>query len=183
MRGEIGFEAALEARVARLGAAGVTEADLERVYRERVQLNPGARTLIATMQARGARTLLVTGGFSFFAERVARAAGFDAWQANRLEIIRGKLTGRIEPPILGRAAKRDALLAEARALGASPREAVAIGDGANDLDMLALTGIGIAYCAKPVVEAQASARIGSGDLRSALYFQGIPGTEFVEAGD
>jgi phosphoserine phosphatase len=177
MRGEIGFECALESRVARL--AGVTSADLERVYAERVRLNPGAATLVATMRAQGARTVLVTGGFTFFAERVARAAGFDVWQANRLEIVDSALTGRVEPPILGRSAKREALEAHARALGIGADEAVAIGDGANDLEMLAAAGLGVAYRAKPLVEAQARARIASGDLRSALYFQGVAETAFI----
>jgi phosphoserine phosphatase len=180
MRGEIPFEAALVERVARL--RGVAEADLERVWTERVRLNPGAATLVATMRAKGARTVLVSGGFSWFTERVARAAGFDAHHGNRLVIADGRLTGEVAAPIQGRDAKREALERHASELGVAADAAVAIGDGANDIDMIAAAGLGIAYRAKPVLEGQTSARISTGDLRSALFFQGIAEADFVERG-
>jgi phosphoserine phosphatase len=180
MRGEIAFEPALEARVALL--AGVSEADLERVYDERVRLNPGAATLVATMKAQGARTVLVSGGFTWFTERVARAAGFEVNHGNTLETDGGRLTGRVGQPILGKAAKRETLARHARELGIAEMDTVAIGDGANDLDMMAASGLGIAYRAKPAVEAQAAARISGGDLRSALYFQGLTQADFVKRG-
>jgi phosphoserine phosphatase len=180
MRGELAFEPALEARVARLKGARVS--DLERVMAERVRLNPGAATLVATMRARGARTVLVSGGFTFFTEAVATLAGFEVSQGNRLEIEDGALTGRVLPPILGRHAKRQAMERHAAELGIALAESVAIGDGANDLDMIEAAGLGIAYRAKPMVEARAFARIASGDLRSALLFQGVAPAEFVERG-
>ena len=180
MRGELDFEAALEARVARL--AGVRAADLETVYAERIRLNSGASTLTATMKAHGARAVLVSGGFTFFTNRVAAAAGFDAHHGNTLELRDGALTGRVTPPILGRTAKREALERHAAEIGRPRDDAVAIGDGANDLDMIRAAGVGIAYRAKPVVEAQAQARIATGDLRSALYFQSIAAADFIERG-
>ncbi|MGD2131741.1 MAG: phosphoserine phosphatase SerB [Maricaulaceae bacterium] len=180
MRGELPFEAALEERVARL--KGVTEAQLEEVVATRVTLNPGAGTLTATMRAGGARAVLVSGGFTFFTARVAETAGFDVHHANTLEVEAGALTGRVVPPILGRQAKQDALERHAAELGASPDDVVGIGDGANDLDMLRRAGLGVAYRAKPIVEAEADARIATGDLRSALYFQGVRAADFVERG-
>jgi phosphoserine phosphatase len=180
MRGEIDFEASLVERVALL--EGVSLGALERVWAERVRLNPGAATLVATMKARGARTVLVSGGFTFFTERVAALAGFEHHHANRLVIEGGRLTGAVAAPIQGRRAKLEALLRHARELGVGADEAVAIGDGANDLEMIAAAGLGIAYRAKPVLEDKASARIATGDLRSALAFQGIAEGEFVERG-
>jgi phosphoserine phosphatase len=180
MRGEIPFEAALAERVAML--KGVAETDLARVYAERVRLNPGAATLVATMRAQGARTVLVSGGFTWFTERVATAAGFEHHQGNTLVIEDGRLAGTVVAPIQGRAAKREALERHAAELGVRADDAVAIGDGANDLAMIEAAGLGIAYRAKPAVEERAWARIASGDLRSALYFQGLTETEFVERG-
>jgi phosphoserine phosphatase len=180
MRGEMAFEEALVARVRRL--AGVRERDLERIYAERVRLNPGAATLTATMHAHGALCVLVSGGFTFFTERVAAAAGFDAHHANQLAMNADALTGEVVPPILGQDAKREALLAHAAEIGAEAGDALAIGDGANDLAMLTTAGLGVAYRAKPVLDEAAAGRIASGDLRSALYFQGIAADAFVERG-
>lgn len=178
MRGDLDFEGSLRKRVALL--KGLPQKALARVYAERVRLNPGARALTATMAAHGARTLLVSGGFTFFAEKVARDAGFDSSRANVLEFEGDALTGRVVEPILGRAAKREALDALAAETGLAPGDAVAIGDGANDLGMMSVAGLSVAYRAKPVVAAQAHARINSGDLRAALHFQGYRAEEIVE---
>jgi phosphoserine phosphatase len=180
MRGELGFESALEARVARL--KGLALSELERTYRERITLNPGARALVATMKAHGAHTLLVSGGFTFFTRRVAEAAGFAAHQGNVLRDDGAALTGEVARPILGREAKRAAMQAAA---GVSPHatvpEAIALGDGANDLDMIRAAGIGVAYKAKPVVAAEARAVIRATDLRAALFFQGYRASDLTEA--
>lgn len=177
MRGELDFEAALLARVRRL--AGLPVAMLARCYDERVRLNPGARTLVRTMAAHGARCVLVSGGFTAFTARVAEAAGFHAHYANVLLDDGQALTGDVARPILGRAAKLGWLAAEAEALELSPADALAIGDGANDLAMIEAAGLGVAYRAKPVVAAQADARIDRTDLTAALYFQGYAEAQFV----
>ncbi|MEX1249741.1 MAG: phosphoserine phosphatase SerB [Hyphomonas sp.] len=177
MRGELDFEAALTSRVAML--RGLPLGELDRTLRERITLNPGARTMIATMKAHGAQTLLVSGGFTFFTSRVAKLAGFNADQGNTLIDDGAALTGEVGQPILGRAAKLTALLDAAAALGAGPQDAVALGDGANDLDMIKAAGLGIAYYAKPVVAAEAGAAIRHTDLTAALFFQGFTAAEFV----
>jgi len=177
MRGELEFEGALRERVAML--AGLPVSDLERAYSERVRLNPGARTFIRTVAASGARCLLVSGGFDFFTRRVAAAAGFHEDRANRLKVADDRLTGFVDEPILGREAKLAALTSEAARLGLDLTQTLAIGDGANDLAMIGAAGLGLAYRAKPVVAAQAHARIDHGDLTTALYFQGYSEAEFV----
>ena len=170
MRGELDFEPALRARVARLQGLSLTA--LQRCYDERVRLNPGARTLIRTMAAHGARCVLVSGGFEFFTSRVADLAGFHDNRGNRLIDDGERLTGEVGDPILGREAKLEALKSEASALGVGLDDAIAIGDGANDLAMIMAAGLGVAYYAKPVVAAQARARINHADLTALLYFQG-----------
>ena len=180
MRGELAFEPALRERVAMLKGLPVTA--LQAAYDERVRLNPGARTLVRTMAAAGARCLLVSGGFSFFTSRVAEAAGFHAERANTLEDAAGALTGRVGEPILGREAKLAALTEEAAALGVPMSATLAIGDGANDLAMIEAAGLGIAYHAKPIVAAQADARIDHADLTALLYFQGFQRGDFVMDG-
>lgn len=177
MRGELDFEAALRERVAML--KGLPLADLQRAYDERVRLNPGARTLVRTMTANGARAFLVSGGFSFFTRRVAEAAGFDADRANTLTLAGDVLAGTVGAPILGREAKLAALQEEAANLGLPLSATLAVGDGANDLAMIAASGLGVAYRAKPIVAAQAHARIDHTDLTSLLYFQGYRADEFV----
>lgn len=177
MRGEMSFEDALRARVALM--KGLPAARLQDVYDERVGLNPGARTLVRTMAAHGAYTALVSGGFTFFTERVAETASFHEHRANRLIIEDGKLTGEAEEPILGRQAKVDALEALCTAKGLSRDAALCVGDGANDLGMIEAAGLGVAYHAKPVVEASASARIRHGDLTALLYLQGYTEADFV----
>jgi phosphoserine phosphatase len=177
MRGEMDFEAALTTRVAML--KGLPVEALQRCYAERVRLNPGARTLVRTMAGSGARCVLVSGGFDFFTRRVAAAAGFHLDRSNRLIEEGGALTGEVALPILGREAKLQTLLDEARALGLDLAEALAVGDGANDLDMIRAAGLGVAYRAKPIVAAEADARIDHGDLTALLYFQGYPVDAFV----
>jgi phosphoserine phosphatase len=177
MRGEIAFEPALRERVALL--KGLPVHRLARVYAERVRLNPGARALVQTMRAHGARTCLVSGGFTYFTTRVAADAGFDDQQANVLEDEDGLLTGTVRPPILGREAKLAALEAEVKALGIAETDALCVGDGANDLAMIGRAGLGVAYHAKPVVAEAAAARIDHGDLTSLLYLQGYRDDEIV----
>ncbi len=176
MAGEIPFEAALIERVGRL--AGLPLDTLERTFRERVRLNPGAGALVRTMRAHGARCVLVSGGFDFFTDRVAALAGFDAHRANRLLDDGARLTGAVATPILGREAKLAALGEEAAALGLAASETVAIGDGANDLAMIEAAGLGVAYRAKPLVAARADARIDHADLTALLYFQGYGADAF-----
>ena len=177
MRGELEFEAALRERVAMI--RGVPVADLQRCFDERVRLNPGARTLVRTMAANGARCVLVSGGFTFFTARVAELAGFHAARANWLKVEDEALTGEVGEPILGREAKLQTLMEETAALGAGPEAALAIGDGANDLAMIEAAGLGVAYRAKPLVAERAAARVDRGDLTAVLHFQGYREDEFV----
>jgi phosphoserine phosphatase len=177
MRGELQFETALRERVALL--KGLPSTSLQRAYEERVRLNPGARTLVRTMAANGSRCVLVSGGFTFFTGRVAAAAGFHANRANVLEEAGGELTGLVREPILGREAKLAALLEEANALELPLSGALAVGDGANDLGMIEVAGLGVAYRAKPIVAAQADAKVDHADLTALLYFQGYREDEFV----
>jgi len=178
MRGEIGFEGALRERVAML--KGLELSALERCYAERVRLNPGARTLVQTMTANGARCVLVSGGFRFFTQRVARATGFAHDRANILIDDGTVLIGEVGDPILGREAKLQALMEETAGLGVGAEAALAVGDGANDLIMIEAAGLGVAYRAKPVVAAQADARVDHADLTALLYFQGYAEGEFVD---
>ena len=178
MRGELEFEGALRERVAML--QGLALSALEACYAERVRLNPGARALVRTMAANGARCLLVSGGFSYFTSRVAQAAGFHEDRANTLVEAGGRLTGKVGEPILGREAKLAALRGEADRLGLALAEALAVGDGANDLAMIEAAGLGVAYRAKPVVAARAHARVDHVDLTALLYFQGYRAADFVD---
>ena len=177
MAGEIPFETALRDRVALLAGLSVTE--LQRAYDERVRLNPGAATLVRTMASLGARCVLVSGGFEFFTSRVAAAAGFAAHRGNRLLDDGERLTGFVAEPILGREAKLKALASEAAKLGVDLSQTLAVGDGANDLAMLEAAGLGVAYRAKPIVAAQADARVEATDLTALLYFQGVGQDRFV----
>jgi phosphoserine phosphatase len=177
MRGELNFEAALTERVGKL--KGLKLDALQRCYDERVRLNPGAETLVKTMAGHGARCVLVSGGFTFFTSRVAKAAGFHDNRANTLTDDGAALTGAVGMPILGREAKLTALQEEAAKFGGAPADALAIGDGANDLDMIKAAGLGIAYRAKPIVAAEARAKIDHTPLTTALYFQGYRKNEFA----
>ena len=177
MRGELEFEAALRERVGKL--KGLELSALDRCYRERITLMPGARTLVATMKARGARCMLVSGGFTYFTARVAEAAGFDAHRGNTLLDDGNTLTGTVGEPILGRQAKLAALREEAATLGLDLTATLAMGEGANDLAMIEAAGLGIAYRAKPVVAAASDCAIKVTDLTAALYFQGYTDSEIV----
>jgi phosphoserine phosphatase len=172
MRGELDFEGALRARVALL--KGLPEAILARCYEERVRITPGAQTLVRTMKARGCRTVLVSGGFTYFAERVAAEIGFDQAVSNRLGLADGALDGTVEKPILGAEGKRQAMLS-----AGNPALAVAIGDGANDVPMLKEAGYGVAYRAKPAAVAAANAAIRYGDLTAVLHGLGVPRSAWV----
>ncbi len=176
MRGELKFEDALRERIGLL--LGLPEAALAEVLATRIALNPGARELVGTMRANGAVTILVSGGFTFFTGAIAARAGFDTHRGNVLLFDDGKLTGVAEP-ILGREAKRETLLQHARAHDVPLTDVLAVGDGANDLAMLELAGLGVAFHAKPVVAAQADASIRHCDLSALLYLQGYPQSAFT----
>lgn len=177
MNGELDFEGALTERVALL--KGLDAGVIDRVLAERITHMPGAAALAATMRAQGAHTLLVSGGFTSFAAPVAAALGFDEAQANVLEAAEGRLTGTVRSPILGRDAKVAALERTAARLGIGPEDAIAVGDGANDLGMLGRAGLGVALHAKPAVQAQAQIRVNHGDLTALLYLQGYRRSEFA----
>ena len=177
MRGELDFEAALDARVRLL--EGLDEGVIDRCLAERVRIMPGAHALVRTMRARGALCVLVSGGFTRFAEQVATDIGFTRAIANVLEMGNGRLTGRVQRPIIGAEAKEQTLRAAVAEVGVGPEAALAVGDGANDLRMIAHAGLGVAYRAKPVVAAAADARVEHGDLSALLYAQGLPRREWA----
>jgi phosphoserine phosphatase len=154
MRGEIDFAESLRRRVALL--EGLDEGALQHVYDERLQLNPGAETMLAKLKEHGIRTLLVSGGFIFFTERLKQRVGLDYAHANTLEIIDGKLTGKVLGHILDAEGKAEWLLRTRKELELKPEQVIAIGDGANDLKMMKQAGVSIAYHAKPVVRTQAT---------------------------
>lgn len=177
MNGEIAFEPALRERVALLRDLDIGVVD--RIVENRLTLASGGRTLVATMRANGAWTALVSGGFDLFTSRIAAMLGFDENRANRLIERDGRLTGEVTEPILGRAAKAEALHEISARLKLTPADAIAVGDGANDLDMIRLSGTGVALHAKPSVAAEAKIRIDHGDLTALLYLQGYRQEQFV----
>lgn len=177
MNGEIAFEPALRERVALL--KGLPVSVIGEIIERRITLASGGRELIATMRAAGAWTALVSGGFDAFTGPIAARLGFHENHANRLVEADGRLAGLVAEPILGRAAKARSLEAISARLGITPDEAIAVGDGANDLDMLALAGTGVALHAKPAVAAAARVRIDHGDLTALLYLQGFRRRDFV----
>jgi phosphoserine phosphatase len=177
MRGEIEFEPALRERVALL--KGLPASVVGRVLAERITLDAGAKLLVATMRANGARAILVSGGFTSFVERIQALAGFNESYANRLVEADGKLAGEVAEPILGRAAKLATLEDAIIRFDLDAAETLAVGDGANDLAMLGRAGLGIAYHAKPKVAAAADARIDHNDLTTLLFAQGYRRSEFV----
>lgn len=166
MRGELNFAQSLTQRVGLL--AGLDASALDHVYRERLRPNPGAERMIAGLKARGVRIALVSGGFTFFTERLKERLQLDYARANALEIADGHLTGRILGTIVGAEGKRDFLLELCRTLGISPQQVVAMGDGANDLLMMDAAGLSIAYRAKPKVQAQADAALNHDGLDGVL---------------
>ena len=177
MNDEIAFEPALRQRVALL--AGLDEFVFDKLVRDRITLAAGARELVATMRRDGAYTALVSGGFDAFTARIAARLGFNEHRANRLVMAQGRLTGEVAEPVLGREAKATALREIAGRLGIGLDEVIAVGDGANDLDMLALAGAGVALHAKPAVAAMARIRIDHADLTALLYLQGYRLSEFA----
>ncbi len=178
MNGELDFESALRERVGML--AGLSVDALQRTW-EATELMPGARELVATMRAAGARCALVSGGFTFFTGRVAALVGFHEHHSNTLLEAEGQLTGHVADPILGRNAKLATLKRLAAEEGIALDATLAVGDGANDLDMIQAAGLGVAFRAKPVVAAAARARVEHADLRALLFAQGYRDGEFVVA--
>jgi phosphoserine phosphatase len=179
MRGELDFDAALKERVALL--AGLNVAVVVQLLRERITFMEGGATLLATMRAHGAYTALVSGGFLSFTRPVAAHLGFHESRANRLIEHDGKLTGEVALPILGQQAKRDSLQEIATTHTLTSADAIAVGDGANDLAMLSEAGMGVALHAKPHVQASSLIRINHGDLTALLYLQGYRKDQFVPA--
>ncbi|GLR43789.1 phosphoserine phosphatase SerB [Mesorhizobium amorphae] len=178
MNGEIAFEPALRERVSLL--KGLDTAVVDRIIANRLTLASGGRALVQTMRANGAWTALVSGGFDVFTSRIAARLGFQENRANRLIEENDLFTGLVAEPILGRAAKAEALLEIAARLDLTPADAIAVGDGANDLDMIRLAGTGVALHAKPTVAAEAKVRIDHADLTALLYLQGYRREEFAE---
>lgn len=178
MNGELDFEGALIERVALL--KGLPAQVIEQVLEERITLMPGGKTLLATMRGNGAYAVLVSGGFTAFTSTVAAWLGFDENRANTLIVEGEVLAGTVQMPILGRAAKVEALEQVTARLGLSDAEVIAVGDGANDLGMLGRAGTGVALHAKPTVAAQCDVRVNFGDLTSLLYIQGYSTAEFLD---
>jgi phosphoserine phosphatase len=178
MRGELDFEGALKERVALM--KGLPRDAISRVLRDRITLTPGGRVLVHTMRAHGAHTALVSGGFVEFTADVGTRLGFHEHRANEF-IWRGDvMTGRVKEPILGRDAKLAALYDLCGRLGISAADALAVGDGANDIPMLAAAGLGVALHAKPKVREAVFVRVDHGDLTALLFLQGYRREEFME---
>lgn len=177
MNGELDFEAALKERVGLL--KGLPVGVIDEVLAHRITLMSGGPALLATMKANGAYCALVSGGFTAFTGRIAAILGFDENRANTLLMADGALTGEVAQPILGKAAKVTALQDIAAKLGITLAQALAVGDGANDLGMLGLAGTGVALHAKPWVSARCDVRVNHGDLTALLYLQGYAREEFA----
>jgi phosphoserine phosphatase len=177
MRGELDFEEALRSRVALL--EGLPESAIDQCLAERVKIMPGARALVRTVRAQGGSAILVSGGFTCFAEPVAKEIGFNRSVANRLGIGGGVLSGTVEGAIVGAATKKQVLEQAVIDLGLSPADSLAIGDGANDIPMIEAAGLGVAYHAKPKTAAAAPARVDHGDLTAILFAMGYPRASWV----
>ena len=177
MQGELDFEEALRGRVTLL--AGLDVSSIDRCLEEKVRPMPGAKTLVRTMVQNGAKTILVSGGFTRFSDPVARDLGFDLAEANVLEESGGTLTGKLAGPIVDALKKVDILRQSAQSNGFSLEECMAVGDGANDIPMIELAGLGVAYHAKPKAVMAADVSIKHNDLTALLYVQGIPSREWA----
>jgi len=177
VRGDIDFSSALHQRLALM--KGMKHDVLERVYRERISLYAGARTLVQTMRHHGAFCVLVSGGFSFFTSRIAERVGFHEHRANRLAFENGKLTGQVLQPVLDRSAKLDTMDTTRKKLGLTTSEVLAVGDGANDIEMIRAAGLGVAFHGPDAVRKQATACIDHGDLSALLYIQGFRRSQFI----
>ena len=176
MAGELDFAGALRERVAML--KDLDALILEETYAG-LKIMPGAKTLVATMRAHGALTAIVSGGFRIFVERVREALGADHAEANHLEVDGGRLRGTVSEPIFDRAGKQATLERLAAQRGLALEDTMAVGDGANDLDMIKAAGLGVAFRAKPILAAAAAASIRHGDLTALLYLQGYSQSDFV----
>ena len=177
MRGEIAFEPAIRERVALL--EGLDRTTLQSVMETRISFTPGGKKLVRTMRAHGAKTALVSGGFTLFTGFVAGELAFDSHHANILEFDDEKLAGTVREPILGREAKLETMRRIEGEHGIAPVETLSLGDGANDLAIIEAAGLGVAFRAKPALEAAADVRIRHGDLTSVLYIQGYAESEFA----
>ena len=177
MRGELDFGEALDTRVALL--KGLERKVIEEIRRETITLAPGGRALVQTMKQYGAYTALVSGGFTFFADYFAKRIGFHEAVANVLEFDGDALAGTVTRPIVDKSTKRERLQALATERNLPLSQTIAVGDGANDLDMIRIAGFGVALHAKPAVAAEAGIRIDHGDLTALLYLQGFTDEDIV----
>lgn len=178
MRGELDFEGALKERVALL--KGLPVSALETCYKERIEVMAGAKSLVHTMTKNDAFAALVSGGFTFFTDRVSDAIGFHTNRANILGTENGALTGTVVEPICGAQSKLEALREYCSERGIEPTQVLAVGDGANDIPMLQAAGLGVAYHAKPKTAAATHAAVRNGDLSTLLYFQGYRLQDFAQ---
>ena len=177
IRGELNFSAGLRQRIALM--KGMHYSALEQVYEKRITLKPGARTLVQTMRHHGVYCILVSGGFSFFTQRIAERVGFHNHQANELLFSNGILTGEAPANILGRSAKQETLTMLCQEKNLSTNDVLAVGDGANDIDMIEAAGLGVALHAADSVKQQADVSVDHGDLTALLYMQGYRKSEFI----
>ncbi len=177
VRGDMSFSDALRERMALM--KGMERSLLESVYEERISLKSGTRTLVQTMRRHGAFCILVSGGFTFFTRRIAERIGFHDHQGNELAFEDGKLTGAVLEPILGRSAKLKTLTRLCDEKGLEPSDVLAVGDGANDIEMIKAAGLGVAFHGSDSLRKQANACIDHGDLTALLYIQGFRKSEFV----
>jgi len=178
MAGELDFPTALLERTAIL--KGLSDMDLQSIFDQRICLTQGARKLVTTMKANSACTVLVSGGFTFFSQRVAKAVGFDYHQANELQFMDNRLTGKVAEPVLGSADKLNALKSFSAQHNVKISDTIAVGDGANDIEMVSAAGLGVAFHAKPILARSAAARIDHGDLTALLYLQGYRADQIKE---